>query len=281
MNYWLWFSSLEEIEVRAKHELLAKYQNPERIYHLSKKSWFKIKGISEENWNSIRNSKDTSKIEVLEQKMRKYQIGQVTVADENYPQKLKNIDCPPICLFYVGNWNFIHNQCIGIVGARNATNDGLKNAKKMAEELSSQNISVISGLARGIDGKAHEGALLHEGSTIAVIGSGLDVVYPQENLELYKEIMKNGLIISEYVLGTRPYPMHFPARNRIISGLSDGIIVVEASPKSGALITADFALEQGKNVYAVPGNIDSIQNKGTNALIKEGAILYRGIEDLE
>lgn len=156
----------------------------------------------------------------------------------------------------------------------------MNTAFRISKELSKKYV-IISGLAKGIDSAAHNGSIYANGKTIAVVGNGLDTVYPKENTNLFKSILKNGLIISEYVVGTKPMPSNFPERNRIISGLSSGVIVVEAAKKSGALITADLALEQGKTVYAVPGNIDSLMSVGTNELIRNGAVPYTGAQDLE
>ena len=160
---------------------------------------------------------------------------------------------------------------------------GMNIARKMSYDLANKNIVVVSGMAKGIDGIAHRGALEtnQKGSTIAVLGSGVDYPYPYENIETYKNILKNdGLIISEYIVGTKPNGKNFPKRNRIISGLSNGILVIEAKKKSGTMITVDFALEQGKNVYIVPGNIDSSNSEGTNELIKQGAKLVSNIDDI-
>ena len=169
---------------------------------------------------------------------------------------------------------------ISIVGSRNPTRYGRQIAEKIAFELASAGVTIISGLARGIDTMAHLGALRAKGNTIAVMGSGIDVIYPPENKKIFSDIEMHGTIISEYPPGTRPLPGNFPARNRIISGLSNGVLVVEAGSKSGALITVDFALEQGREVYAVPGNIDSSQSMGTNNILKQGAKLVTTAEDI-
>ena len=150
----------------------------------------------------------------------------------------------------------------------------------MSYSLAQNNIVIVSGLARGIDKAAHIGALNARGKTIAVLGCGIDICYPNENMVIYKEILRRGLIISEYIVGTKPEAGNFPARNRIISGLSNGVVIVEAKAKSGAIITADFALEQGRTVYAIPGNINSIQSEGTNDLIKQGAKTVTSINDV-
>ena len=206
-------------------------------------------------------------------------IEEMTIDSKEYPEKLKNIYDPPRKIYLIGNKSLLYQKGIAIVGARDATQYGKKIAYNLAKELSEQNIVIISGLAIGIDSYAHKGSL--EKGTIAVLGSGIDNIYPKENLELAREIIKNkGCIISEYPLGTKPERLHFPQRNRIISGLSDGVVVIEASKKSGALITAEFALEQGKEIFAVPGDINKKQSEGTNQLIKDGAILLTSATDI-
>lgn len=190
-----------------------------------------------------------------------------------YPKKLRNIDYPPKKLYCIGNMSLLNSKGIAIIGSRECSDYGEKVAREFAMKLSSQNISIISGLAKGIDTFAHIGTLNTNGKTIAVLGSGLDVIYPKENIGLYKSIIqKGGLIISEYELGVKPLKQNFPSRNRIISGLSDAILVIEAKQKSGTKITVDFALEQGKDVFVIPGNIYSKNSEGTNELIKQGAI---------
>ena len=205
--------------------------------------------------------------------MKGIEIKTIKITDEKYPKLLKEIYDPPKCLYTIGNIEIFNNLSIAIVGCRDATDYGRKATKYFAYNLAKENVTIISGLAKGIDSFAHIGTLQAKGKTIAVVGNGLDIIYPKENEQLAKEIIKNGgAIISEYPIGTQPKKEHFPARNRIISGLSTGVIVVEAKEKSGALITADFAVEQGRNVYAVPGNINSLNSVGTNNLIKDGAI---------
>ena len=206
-------------------------------------------------------------------------IEEISINSKEYPKNLKNIYDPPKKIYLIGNKDLLYQKGIAIVGARDATQYGKKIAYNLAKELSEQNIVIISGLAIGIDSYAHKGSL--EKGTIAVLGSGIDNIYPKENLELAREIIKNkGCIISEYPLGTKPERLHFPQRNRIISGLSDGVVVIEASKKSGALITAEFALEQGKEIFAVPGDINKKQSEGTNQLIKDGAILLTSATDI-
>ena len=208
------------------------------------------------------------------------EIKTISIENEKYPESLRKIYDSPKCLYVMGNVGILNAPSIAIVGCREATEYGKKAATYFAYNLAKQNVNIISGLAKGIDSYAHIGALQANGKTIAVIGSGLDIIYPKENEQLAKEIIaKGGAIISEYPLGTKPEKAHFPARNRIISGLSNGVLVVEAKEKSGSLITADFAMEQGKEVYAVPGNINSLNSVGTNNLIKDGAIPVSNFSD--
>ena len=214
--------------------------------------------------------------------LKKDKIKTIILGDENYPEKLKYIYGNPQRLYVLGNEKLLNEKSIAIIGCREATRYGLENAYKFAYELAKRGICIISGFARGIDTYAHKGAVAVKGKTIAVLGCGLDIVYPSENIELYKQIIvNNGAIITEYPIGTKPEKHHFPTRNRIISGLSDGVLVVEAKKRSGTMITVEHALEQGKNVYAIPGNITSDNSYGTNELIKEGAIPVTNIEDFE
>ena len=202
-------------------------------------------------------------------------IEEIKIESKLYPEQLRSIYNPPKKLYFLGKHKELLKQNgIAIVGSRKATEYGKKVAMKLSKELSKYGINIISGLALGIDTYAHLGTLQREciGRTIAVLGSGLDQIYPKQNIELAKQILKQGgCIISEYPLGTKLEKQNFPERNRIISGLSKGVIIVEAGEKSGALITADCALEQGREVFAVPGNIFSAISVGSNNLIKQGA----------
>lgn len=204
----------------------------------------------------------------------------ITINDEKYPEMLKNISNPPYILYGIGDISLLNEFCIAVVGARAATQYGKKVAFKLGQELALHEVVTISGMARGIDTEVHKGSLEAQGKTIAVLGSGIKVIYPKENSNLYKEICEKGLVISEFAPETTPEPGNFPTRNRIISGLSYGIVVVEAKIKSGALITSDFALEQGRDVFAVPGPITSKNSEGTNNLIKQGAKLTSCVEDI-
>ena len=215
-------------------------------------------------------------------------IEEISIDSKKYPQKLRNIYDPPKKLYVLGNKELLNKFGIAIVGSRQATQYGKMNSYNVAKELSKNGVVIISGLAVGIDSYSHWGAIKafdmnwNSAGTVAVLGSGIDNIYPKENIELANEIIRNGgAIISEYPCGTKPDKMNFPARNRIISGLSKGIIVIEAKEKSGTLITVDFALEQGRDVFVVPGNINSINSVGTNDLIKQGAKMVTSYEDIK
>ena len=205
----------------------------------------------------------------------------ITVWDDSFPLLLKKIYDPPLLLYIKGSFTKDDEYSIAIVGTRQPTNYGKIQTERITTELANQNITIVSGLARGIDSIAHKTALKNRKRTIAVIGSGLDVIYPPENKKLFEEISENGLIISEYELGTKPNAENFPKRNRIISGLSLGCIVVETGISGGAMQTASFALDQNREVFAVPGNLSVKQSEGTNLLIQKGeAKLIRNSEDV-
>lgn len=250
-KYWIWFSRINKIGAKTQNKLLEKYHNPEEIWNLTKKE---LQGILDDKQiEIILNQKNRINLEKYAEYMQKHEIKMITIFDEKYPQNLRNIYDPPVVLYIRGNENIINEFSIAIIGSRVCSNYGKQVAKQFAYNLSKYNINIVSGLAKGIDTYAHVGTIQAKKTTIAVIGSGLDIIYPEENKQLYEEIIKNnGAIISEYIVGTKPEKLNFPKRNRIISGLSKGILVVEANKKSGTFITVDFALEQGKNIYAVP-----------------------------
>jgi DNA processing protein len=205
----------------------------------------------------------------------------IVLGGVNYPQALLDIEDPPVLLFAEGDLSILAAPlCVAVVGSRSPSPQGALDAHAFAAHLAAAGITVVSGLARGIDTAAHEGALSAEGATIAVVATGLDEVYPPKNTALARSIAQTGLLLSEYLLGTRPLASNFPQRNRIISGLSAGTLVVEAALKSGSLITARMALEQGKDVFAIPGSIHSPVSKGCHLLIKQGAKLVETAEDI-
>ncbi len=204
----------------------------------------------------------------------------VTIADENYPKSLLNIVDPPFLLYVKGNPGLLNRPSLAVVGSRNATPQGLRNAESFAFASSEAGLCIVSGMALGIDKAAHIGGLRGKSSSIAVVGTGLDKVYPSSNRELAHELNRHGALVSEFPLGTPPLRTNFPRRNRIISGLSLGCLVVEASLNSGSLITARLALEQGRDVFAIPGSIHAPQSKGSHGLIKQGAKLVDDVQDI-
>lgn len=233
--------------------------------------------------SKIANAINTFPFENLKKELelaKKLKVRILTVNDDNYPQNLKNIFDPPICLYVKGDILPQDEISLGIVGSRRASFYGLQVAEKFAYSLAQLKFTIVSGLARGVDTSAHKGALKAKGRTLAILGSGLNCIYPEENFKLAEEISHAGAVISEFPLNFGPQPRNFPRRNRVISGLSMGVIVVEAAKNSGALITADFALEQGREVFAVPGKVDSATSFGTNQLIKQGAKLTDSVEDI-
>jgi len=207
-------------------------------------------------------------------------FGLICHQDPAYPDALRGIDDFPVLLFYRGDPQTLDRPRIALVGSRKATAYGLEIGQRLGAELAESGIAVVSGVAAGIDGAVHEGALSTDGVTIGVLGCGLDVVYPRQHGRLYEQIARQGVLLSEYPCGTRPDGFRFPARNRIISGLSLAVVVVEATLKSGSLITARLALNQGREVFAVPGRIDSPTSAGTHALLRDGAQLVESGEDI-
>jgi len=200
--------------------------------------------------------------------------------DPEYPEALKKITDPPAVLYVQGRIELLGSLCLAMVGSRAATSYGKRCSFTLARDLAAAGVTVVSGLASGIDSEAHSGALSVQGATIGVLGCGLDVVYPKHNSALYNRIRTDGLLVTEYPLGTKPDGFRFPARNRIISGLSRGVVVVEAARKSGSLITAEMALDEGRDVFAVPGQIDSQKSDGTHWLLQQGAKLVQSAEDI-
>ena len=281
IKYWIWFSRLKEIGCVKKKKLLEKYKTPIEISKLNEENLKECGILDEKNIKYIFNQEYKQNLEKYEEYMEKNKIDIITIFDEMYPERLRQIYDSPIVLFAKGNLELLKDGGIAIVGARNCSNYGKNTAQEIAYNIAQNNKCIISGLAKGIDKYAHTGALNAKGKTIAVIGNGLDDIYPGENKILANNIIeKGGLIISEYVIGTKPEKMNFPERNRIISALSDGIVVVEAREKSGALITADFGLEHGKEIFAIPGNINSFNSVGTNELIKQGANIVTDYKDV-
>jgi len=261
--------------------LLELYGSPSNLWHVSDKEI--ISGTAKLGKNIAQNIIQYRQEKYLRKAAKVLElpgVRVVTLMDDEYPWMLKQIYDPPALLYCKGKYMDFSKPAIAIIGSRNPTSYGRQMAQKLAFQLASAGVIIISGLARGIDTMAHLGALEAKGTTIGVIGSGIDVVYPPENKKVFTRMELEGTIISEYPPGTKPLSGNFPARNRIISGLSHGVLVVEAGSKSGALITVDFALEQGREVYAIPGNINRPQSAGTNDILKQGAKLVTCAEDI-
>lgn len=279
--FWIWFSRLRGIKCVKKNRMLEVLGTPRNIWKLDEKELKKIEWLSQTELNELLDKKYRENLERYDKYLEENCINIVSVFDKQYPEKLKNIYDKPVVLYCKGNLNLLNCEGISIVGCRNCSEYGKQVARKLGFDVAKQNKCVISGLAIGIDKYAHIGALKAGGSTIAVIGNGLDNVYPYENMKLCERIVENnGLIVTEYIIGTKPDKLNFPERNRIISALSEGIVVVEAKEKSGALITVDFGLEHGKEIFAVPGNITNINSFGTNNLLKQGAHVVTSYEDI-
>jgi len=249
--------------------------------HLNSLSEEKRKYCLEKLISMAKKNMDFNEYSAYRKKIKNKNISFVDISEKSFPPQLKKIYDPPLVLFYEGNLEILNKRpCVAIVGSRKCSNYGRQVAYDFAKRLSRAGISVISGMAYGIDSSAHIGALTGQGSTVAVMGTGIDICYPAKNRSLHEQISKRGLLLTEFGLGVNPLPYNFPRRNRIISGLCDALIVIEAGLKSGALITADFALEQGKDVYAVPSGIMGNYGKGSNKLIKEGAECLVDIEEV-
>lgn len=279
--YWIWLSRIKGLGSIKTQKLLEKYKTPERLWNCTKQELLQVEQIGEETANEILKEEYRKNLEKYKNYMDKNKIKLISIYDKNYPKKLKNIYDKPIVLYVKGDEKILNDFSLAIIGCRENTKYGEIVAKQIAEGLAKNEITTISGLAKGIDSISQEETVNKKGKTIAVLGNGLDTIYPTENKVLAERIIENGgAIVSEYVIGTKIEKMNFPARNRIISGLSDGVIVVEAKKKSGTMITVDFALEQGKNIFAIPGNIISINSEGTNELIEQGAKIVTSIEDI-
>lgn len=253
-EYWIWLSRIEGLGSIKMKELLEKYQTPKEIWNLTKEELIQTKGIGEKIANQILEGQYRQNLKEYSAYMNQYHIGLITILDKDYPESLKHIYDTPIILFYKGNRELLkHPYKIAMVGARECSNYGKQVSLQFSYELAQNDVCIVSGMAKGIDAYSHMGCLQAKGKTIAVLGNGLDQIYPKENSRLYEQILQTGgLILSEYIIGTKPNKLNFPARNRIISGLSKGVIVVEAKQKSGTLNTVDFALDQGKEVFVVP-----------------------------
>ncbi len=261
-------------------DLLAHFNSLENIFNSGYADLTRIQGINSKTANAILAPQDDELLAGQERLAEKFDVKIISIWEDAYPELLKEIYDPPIVLFCKGNIDLLNSKSIGMVGTRTPTRYGADVAAKFSKGLTAQGYTVVSGAAKGIDSIVHGTCLENKGDTIAVLGNGVDRVYPAENRNLYNELADQGLLISEFLLGSKPDAPNFPRRNRIISGLASGTVVIEAAERSGSLITAYFALDQNREVFAVPGSILSRQSKGTNQLIKQGAKLVESVEDI-
>lgn len=268
---WVWLTTLRGMTAAKITSLLDKFESVEEIYSKNSEDDFKnIALIRQNDINSLIN-KDTQKAEKIINQIKVIEADIITYESSEYPEKLKALPNPPYVLYVRGKLaDFSNGVSIGVVGTRKYSDYGKAVTIKLSYELSKEGITIVSGMARGIDTFAAIAAMRAGGKTVAVLGSGIDVIYPPENVEVMKKISENGAVISEYPPGTEPFRVNFPERNRIIAALSDGLLVTEAPKKSGALITAKYASEIGKTIFSVPGNVFAPNCVGTNSLIKAG-----------
>jgi DNA processing protein len=278
--YWLALSLTPGIGSTLMRRLLDRFNTPEAVFHAPMKELSKIEGLGEKVVQEIRKGPLEKVVERELSLLREVGGRVITLKDEEYPKRLKDIYDPPALLYVRGELKKEDEFAISIVGSRKTTPYGRWFTEKVSQELARHGVTIVSGMARGIDSLAHWGAISGGGRTIAVLGCGVDVIYPSENRNLFAKMIDHGAILSEFPMGSPPEGGHFPRRNRIISGLSLGVVVVQASEKSGSLITAGYALEQGREVFAVPGNVGTESSRGTHRLIKEGAKLVESSEDI-
>jgi DNA processing protein len=279
LKYWVALKWVEGVGNVGFKALLEAFGTPRKVFEAPLSMIKAVPGIGDKTASHIKAFKDWKKVEKELERADKTGVSIVTSQDPLYPSQLLSTYDYPAFLYVKGHLKE-DDVNVAVVGSRMASTYGKFTTERLCRELVLRGITVISGLARGIDSAAHRGALSGKGRTIAVLGCGLDVVYPPENEKHFNEISLQGALISEFPFGTPPNAPNFPARNRIISGISLGVVVVEASEKSGSLITARIALEQGREVFAVPGSIDSSGSRGTNKLIKQGAKLIENVEDI-
>lgn len=279
MIYEYWFSNIKGISNSRKFEIRQRMKTLETLYYIEETELKKYELPPKEHQAILESIRNWNLQEEYQKLLRKG-VSFVSRTCKEYPERLNNIASAPYGLYIKGALPREDTLSVAIVGARECSPYGETMARKFAEALSGAGVQIISGMARGVDSAGQRGALNQGGESFAVLGCGVDICYPREQIGLYMDLQENGGIISEFPLGTEPLAKHFPARNRIISGLSDVVLVIEAKEKSGSLITADMALEQGKDVYALPGPINSNLSRGCNALIKQGADVLLSPEEL-
>ncbi|MCL2628127.1 MAG: DNA-processing protein DprA [Oscillospiraceae bacterium] len=278
--YSIWLSNCNKIGTARAKALIEYFGSAQNVYNASESQLRDIDGLRQ-NISSQLINKDLAASEKIMEACNKIGCTVIGLSDSEYPERLRNIFDPPTVLYIRGILPKIDdNPVVGVVGTRHCTPYGIKHAESTGQKLSASGVTVVTGLARGIDAAAARGALQGDTPMIGVIGTGVDIAYPAQNKALYKEVLKSGAIVSEYPPGTPVLPGHFPARNRIISGLSNGVAVIEAPVKSGALITAERALEQGRDVFSLPGNVDALACIGSNKLLRDGAIPFLSADDI-
>jgi DNA processing protein len=277
---WLALARVKGLGAVGIKKLAARFADPAKIFSASPGELAEVDGLHSEAIDRLVNFSDWADVEDEIQRIGAAGVTIVPLSDPRYPARLRMIADPPPLLYIKGRLLPVDDKAVAIVGSRSASDYGRRVARDLARGLSSLGFTVVSGMARGIDGVAHESALGAGGRTIAVLGSGVDRAYPSEHDRLYQRIIENGAVISELPIGTRPAAFNFPARNRLISGLSLGVVVVEATEKSGSLITAALAVEQGREVFAVPGEVGSSRSRGAHRLIRQGAKLVENVNDI-
>lgn len=277
--YWLALRLVPGLGTRRINQVLERMQTPQRIFRASA-SELEAAGLSGAVARSVASGCSFEEAADQQKKVREAGAQLVPLTDARYPDLLRAIFDPPPVLFVRGKVELLSSICLGVVGTRHPTPYGVAAAERLAGDLARAGLTITSGMARGIDTAAHRAALAAEGSTIAVLGCGVDVIYPSENRKLAAEIAAKGLIVSEFPMGATAFPQNFPVRNRVISGLSCGILVVEGAQYSGSAITARLAIDQGREVFSVPGNITSKMSWGPNLLIKQGAKLVQDWNDV-
>ena len=277
---WIALNMIRGIGPRTANLLLDRFGSPANVFASSRETLL-AEGLKPATIEQLHDTEILDKAQAEIERLEAFGAQVITLADETYPQMLREIYDPPIALYIQGDLNAaLASPAIAVVGSRRCSTYGTNAANFLARELAAHGVTIVSGLARGIDGAAHRGALEAGGKTVGVIGTGLDVIYPKEHKKLAEELIATGAIVSEFPLGTPPLAQNFPYRNRVISGLCLGVLVVEASEHSGSLITARLASEQGREVFAVPGNITSQTSFGPNYLIKDGAKLVQHWRDV-
>jgi len=261
-------------------KLVARFGSAAAVLETSPQDLYRAEIVNQGGVNKILQRRDWDQVRARFQKALVDGANFVAITESAYPSKLKNIPDPPPFLYYQGSLDIFERPSLAVVGSRRPTDYGIRMTSRIVSELASTGVVIISGLAYGIDAAAHQAALESGGQTAAVFGCGLDIVYPAGHKALAQRIEQSGCLLSEFPEGTRPERFNFPVRNRIVAGLSDGVLVVEAGIKSGALVTAGIALEQGKDVLAMPGSVEAEQSLGPNNLIKQGAIAVTSAEDI-